>query len=75
MGKPAWATWGHECVKTVMVDGVEVGVAGCYNRETPVGEFGWYEFYADYKCLNPNRPHFGREDGLDDAIRACLRKA
>jgi len=61
---------GCECVETRTVDGVEVDVYGCWDKDTPENEYEFYDLYVDGECINFGEPCY--EKPTDDDIRAFL---
>lgn len=61
---------GNEVVKTVIVDGTEVTIYGCWDRETPENEYDFYDLYVDGECINLGEPCY--EKPTIDDIRAFL---
>lgn len=63
---------GNKTIKTIKVNGVEVDVVACWDKDTPEGKYDFYDFYVNGECINEGEPHYGCEDGLMDAIEAHL---
>ena len=63
---------GNQIVKTVTVRGIKVDVVGCWDSDTPDGEYDFYDFYVGSECINEGEPHYDKEKGLMTAIEGCL---
>ena len=61
---------GNETVETVEVDGITVDVVGCWDGETPEGEFDFYDLFVDGECINIGEPCY--EKPTKEDIRAFL---
>ena len=49
---------GSEHVKTVVVMGIKVDIYGCWDEETPEGEYDFYDLYIDGQCINEGNPFY-----------------
>ena len=63
---------GNQVVKTLEVRGVKVDVVGCWDGDTPEGEFDFYDFYIGDRCLNEGEPYYGKPEDFVGAIEAHL---
>jgi len=61
---------GDEYVETRTVNGVEVEVYGCWDKETPDEQFEFYDLYVDGECINLGEPCYSKP--TDEDIQAFL---
>lgn len=62
---------GNEIVKTLVVNGVEVDVYGCWNNDTPENEYDFYDLYVEGQCINEGEPYYERP--TDEDIRTHFK--
>ena len=48
--------YGDTIVGTRVVDGTEVVIYGCWDEETPEGQYDYYDLYVDGECINMGSP-------------------
>ena len=62
MAKETYSTEGNEIVKTLTVKGHKVNVYGCYDKQTKIGKFNFYDVYIDIDnlahCMNEGEPFY-----------------
>jgi len=61
---------GNELVDVKTVDGVDVDVIGCWDGDTPEGEYDFYDLYMEGECINEGEPCYDLP--TDEDIRAHL---
>jgi len=62
---------GCEHVEWREVDGRRVEVVGCWDEDTPEGQYDFYDLYLDGECINLGEPCHGGKP-TDDDVRAFL---
>jgi hypothetical protein len=64
---------GSEHVEWREIDGRRVEVVGCWDEETPEGQYGFYDLFLDGECINLGEPCWASEGKpTDEDIRAFL---
>ena len=61
---------GNEVVATKNINGVEVDIYGCFEKDTKIGNYEFYDLYVDGECINEGEPCY--EYPTDDDIVAFL---
>lgn len=47
---------GNETITSPMVKGIEVDIVGCFSKDTPEGDYDFYDLYVDGECINLGEP-------------------
>ena len=55
---------------TETIDPVEVDIVGCFEKDTPVNEYEYYDLFVDGECINLGEPCY--EYPTNDDVMAFL---
>ena len=61
---------GHTNIETKTVDGREVDIVGCFEKDTPINTYDYYDLFVNGECINLGEPCY--EYPTTDDIMAFL---
>jgi len=79
MAKEEYGCEGNEVVKTLKVKGYEVNVYGCYDYDTTIGKYEFYDVYIVMNkiqhCMNEGDPFYKKptKKEIVDLVNSFLK--